>query len=280
MKIRTGALLAVPLIVITLAGCAAGGSGAEQTKEPRAASSEPALRIATDATHPPHDFLDKKGKLVGWENELMYAIADKMGRDVVYSKVGFATLIPGLQAGRYDMVFANMGITPERLQAVDMVTAFESGQAFLGNKAKGLKVDKLEDLCGISIGVTRGSTQAQLSEEQSAKCVADGKPAVQIKTFQSGDEIILAVESGRVDIYWTAQPIAQYYSTQPDSVLEIAGLVPIARSKTAIALPKGSELTEPVRKALQAVIDDGTYMKILKKWNLQDNAIKTAEIAH
>lgn len=273
------AAASVPLAVALFAGCS-GGSGAPALNNDEAATeaAEGVLRIATDATHPPHDFLDEDGELVGWENELMYAVAKEMGYEVVYSNVSFDALIPGLESDRYDIVFANMGVTPERLGKVDMITAFEGGQAFLGNKANGIAVETLDDLCGVSIGVTRGSTQADLVAEQSDKCVAEGGEAIEIKPFQSGDQIILAVESNRVEVYWTAQPIAQYYATQPSSQLEVAGLVPDTRNFTAIALQKDSKLTEPLREALQAVIDDGTYQDILDGWHLGDNAIEIAEI--
>lgn len=280
MKSRWPALAALPLAAALLAGCSgsAGPDSASESPSGDPGSDSKVMRIATDATHPPHDFLDENGKLVGWENELMLAVGERMGYEVEYSTVSFDALIPGLESDRYDVVFANMGITPERLAVVDMITAFEGGQAFLGNEANGIRIDGLEDLCGVSIGVTRGSTQADLVEQQSAKCVANGEPAVEIMPFQSGDQIILAVESNRVEIYWTAQPIASHYSMQPGSVLEIAGLVPDTRNNTAIALQKDSELTEPMRDALQSLIDDGTYQSILDEWNLSDNAIEVAEI--
>lgn len=269
--------------ILLTSGCSAGSTAPVDSKEQGKPSASPAasadvLRVGTDPTHPPHDLLDKDGKMVGWENDLMVAIGTKLGMTVEYSAASFDALLPGLTSGRFDAVFANMGVTAERLKVVDMVTAFESGQAFLAKKGSGLELNTLDALCGVSVGVTRGSTQADLSAEQSDKCTAAGKPPVEIKVFQSGDQIILAVESGRVDTYWTAQPIAQYYATQPGSVLVVAGDAPIERSKTAIALPKGSELTEPVHKALQALIDDGTYGDILAKWHLEDNAITTSVV--
>lgn len=236
------------------------------------------LIVGTDPTHPPHDFLDEDGEIVGWENEFIYAVGEQMGCEIEYQSASFDALLPGLSSNRYDLVFANMGVTAERLEVVDMVTAFAGGQAFLAHADSGLELPDLDALCGVSVGVTRGSVQADLAAEQSEKCTAAGEEPVEVMLFQTGDQIILAVESKRVDSYWTAGPIAQFYSDQPGSVLAVAGDVPGTRGVTAIALPKGSELTEPVHEAVQALIDDGTYMGILEEWGLQDNAIETSEI--
>lgn len=234
--------------------------------------------IATDPTHPPHDFLTEGGKLVGWENELMREVAKEMGREVKYEHASFDALIPGLSSGRYDVVFANMGITPERLEVLDMVSAFKSGQAFLAQEGSGLELSSLDTLCGVSVGTTRGSTQEQLATEQSKKCKDAGKPPVEIKLYEAGGDIILAVESGRVDTYWTAGPIAQYYANQPASKLEVAGEVPGTKNLTAIALPKDSGLTDDVHEAVQSLIDDGTYLEILKEWNLESGTISESVV--
>ena len=125
--------------------------------------------------------------------------------------------------------------------------------------------------------MTRGSVQADLAERQTGACVQAGRAPIGIQVFQGGDQVILAVQAGRVDAYWTAQPIAAHYAAQSGQKLIVAGEVPGAKSLTGIALPRGSELTEPVRAALQTLIDNGTYRAILTKWNLQSGAIARAE---
>lgn len=262
-----GGLLAASLL---LSACGSSSSDDAGAGDP--------LVVGTDPTHPPHDFLDEDGEIVGWEHDFIQEVGKEMGRDVEYRAASFDALLPGLTSGRYDLVFANMGITEDRLGVVDMVTAFAGGQAFLAHADSGLDIPDLDALCGVSVGVTRGSQQADLATAQSAKCTEAGDEPVDVKTFQAGDQIILAVEAKRVDTYWTAKPIAQYYANQPTSVLALAGDVPGTRNETAIALPKGSDLTDPVHEAVQALIDDGTYLEILEKWGLEDAAIETSRI--
>lgn len=277
-------LLATMLFVLALVVGGCGGSPNDTSERSTAGaggSSQPSkdpITVGTDPSHPPHDFLDKNGKTVGWEYEFMQAIGQQMGRPVEYKSAAFAALLPGLQSGRYDLVFANLGVTKERLAIVDMATVFKSGQAFLGNADSDLNLSTLDTLCGQTLGTTQGSTQADLAQQESDKCVASGSKAIDIKLFPTGEQIILAVESGRVDVYWTAQPIAQYYATQPGARLKIVGKVPGTTNPTAIAFPKDSPLTEEVHTAVQALIDDGTYLKILKKWQLEENAITTSEV--
>lgn len=261
-----------------MSGCGSGSADGADGESTGTSTGSGPLIVGTDPTHPPHDFLDENGELVGWENEFILEVAKELGREVEYKSASFDALIPGLTSGRYDLVFANMGVTAERLEVLDMVTAFAGGQAFLVHAGSGLELPTLDELCGHSVGVTRGSTQADLAAEQSQKCTEDGKEPVEIKFYQTGDQIILAVESKRVDTYWTAGPIAQYYASQPKSVLAVGGEVPGTRGISAIALPKDSELTDDVHGAVQSLIDDGTYMEILEKWKLQDNAIETSEI--
>lgn len=278
---RARGLVSGLALVLVVAACGSGANeqtgGAGSTSGGQGTATG-TLIVGTDPTHPPHDFLDDKGNIVGWEYDFIQEVGKKLNRKVEYKAASFDALLPGLSSGRFDLVFANMGITPERLKVVDMVTAFAGGQAFLGRADRGLSLPDLSHLCGISVGVTRGSTQADLAAAQSKKCTESGKAPVAIQLFQSGDQIILAVESRRVDTYWTAQPIAQYYATQPGSTLAVVGEVPGTRGLSAIALPKGSQLTDPVHKAVQALIDDGTYMKVLKKWHLESNAIQVSEV--
>lgn len=263
------------MVAVVLASC---GSPDSETSAGAGAESGDPLIVGTDPTHPPHDFLNEDGEIIGWEHQFILAVAEEMGREVEYQAASFDALLPGLSSGRYDLVFANMGITAERLEVVDMVTAFASGQAFLARADSGLDISDLDELCGIGVGTTRGSQQADLAAAQSETCTAGGEDPVDVQLFQTGDQIILAVEAGRVDSYWTAEPIAQYYANTPGSVLSVVGTVPGERGLTAIALPKDSELTEPVHEAVQALIDDGTYMGVLEEWNLEAGAIETSEI--
>lgn len=258
-----------------LAGC--GGSTSEGAKtpgpQPTANADNQVITVGTDPTHPPHDFLDKDGKIVGWERDFMEDIGKELGRPIKYESAAFAALLPGLQAKRYDLVFANVGVSAEREAAVDMVTVLNSSQAFLGQKDSQLKLSTLDTLCGVTLGTSQGSQQADAAAKQSAACTAAGKKPINIKLFPTGEAIILAVESGRAEVYWTSAPIAQYYASQPDTKLKVLGIVPDTENQSAIAFPKDSPLVPEVHKAVQKLIDDGTYASVLEKWGLSDNAI-------
>jgi polar amino acid transport system substrate-binding protein len=105
---------------------------------------KPNLVMATNAEFPPYEYIDGD-MYYGIDVEVAQIIADKLGYDLVIENVAFDSIIPGVQAGKYDMGMAGMTVTDERLESVDFSSSYATGIQAVIVKEDG-KIQSLEDL--------------------------------------------------------------------------------------------------------------------------------------
>jgi polar amino acid transport system substrate-binding protein len=189
----------------------------------------------------------------------------------------FDALIPGVLAKRFDFAMAEANITPERRKQVDFVSYLNNGLAILVPKDSDIKSTKLSDLCGLSVGTNRGASPIPLLEAASKECEANGKQAITVKTYNQIAEAILAVKSGRIPVaIGDQQPIS--YAAKQNATLRLAVGQGFNQTQAGIIFPKGSPMEKPVADALNNLIANGTYQKILDKWGVGSSAVDKAEI--
>lgn len=245
---------------------------------PAKVKSKGSVTVATDATYAPNEFVGSNGKtLMGWDVELGQAIGKVMGVDWKFVNASFDTIIPGLQSGKYDVGMSSFSVTPERLKVVDFVSYFTAGTSFYVKAQGGPTINSLADLCGHSVGVERGTTQAADATAQSAKCKSGGKAAVSVHVYPDQNAANLAIQSGRQQVGMADSPVAAYIVKQSNGQFKLTGK-PYNTAPYGIALPKGNGMAKPTQAALKVLIDDGTYKKLLTKFNVQQGAITKSEI--
>ena len=105
---------------------------------------KPNLVMATNAEFPPYEYIDGD-MYYGIDVEVAKIIADKLGYDLVIENVAFDSIIPGVQAGKYDMGMAGMTVTPERLESVEFSSSYAKGIQAVIVKEDG-KIQAIEDL--------------------------------------------------------------------------------------------------------------------------------------
>jgi polar amino acid transport system substrate-binding protein len=236
------------------------------------------LTVASDATYAPDEFIGSNGKtVVGWDPELMQALAAIMGVKVKIVNATFATIIPGLQSGKYDIGLSSFGDTKEREKVVDFVTYFQAGASFYVNAQGGPTINTLADLCGHTVSVETGTTELNDATTQNKKCKAAGKPGVKVSAYPDQNAANLAISSGRAQVGIADSPVAAYIVKQSNGKFKLVGksyaVVPYG-----IALQKGSGLAKPLLDAIKQLMADGTYLKILKQWGVQGGAITNPKI--
>ena len=233
------------------------------------------LKVGIDATYAPNEYKDANGKAIGWEVDLFNAVSAKLGVKAVYNIAGFDTIIPGITGGRYDVGVSSFTDTPARQQQVDFVNYYSAG--ILWAAPKGKTVDP-NNACGLKVGVQSGTTEEQDEVPAKSKACTDaGKPAIQILKFDGQDQVTNAVVLGQVDAMSADSPITSYAIAQSGDKLEAAGKS-FDVAPYGIAINKGSKLVPAIQKAFQAIVDDGTYGKILDKWGVADGALSTITI--
>ena len=235
------------------------------------------LVVAEDATYAPNEFIGSDGKtVVGMDADLAKALVAVMGLKAKVVNASFPTIIPGLAAGKYDLGISSFTDTKEREKIVDFVTYFSAGTSFYV-KTDGPTINSLADLCGHSVGVESGTTQASDAQTQDKTCKSAGKSGVKVNTFPDQSAANLSVSSGRAEVGMADSPVAAYIVQKSNGQFKLTGK-PYNTAPYGIAIPKGNGMAKPILDAVKALMANGTYKAILTKWNVASGAIDNPQI--
>jgi polar amino acid transport system substrate-binding protein len=299
-RTRALALLGLSASVVVLAACGAGGSGAPSqggaapSDTPAAAKDDalaklvPAnvaadgkLVIGSDASYPPNEFYDTDGQtFVGMDVDLGKAVAQKLGLTAEFQNSAFGAILLGIGSDKYELGMSSFTINAEREKSVDLVSYFNAGTKAAVLKGNPDKIN-LDDLCGKAVGTQKDTVQEEDVNARSKKCQAEGKPPVALTALQAQTDVTLALTSKRIVAMLADSPVVNYAVIQTNGQLEQLGNQYEA-APYGIALKKGQgDFTKAIQGAVQALIDDGSYGKIVTKWNGAsgaDSAVKTAQV--
>jgi polar amino acid transport system substrate-binding protein len=278
-KVSIGIVLAA-----LLGGPAAAQSVPAQTPQPALQKLLPAdtppgstFTVAVALGSPPDDFRDEKGEIAGWEIDIVRAATQALGLKLELRPATFDTLIPGLQAHRFDAAIGQMGITVVREKVLDMIGTLTANELFAALADSPVKVNSIEDLCGLTVGTTRGSREMVFASDEQRKCAAAGKKPINALAFNDGNAAAEALMSKRVELYWLGSTAVSYFVGQSQGRTKVVGHY-TDTSYIGMGLPKGSDMAKSLQAAIQYLIDNGTYQKIIDKWGLQSGAIKTVPL--
>ena len=269
------------------AGCAAvskpdakGGAGSADGSLPESIRSAGVVRVATDPTYPPFERLsDDQRTIVGLDPDLLGALGEELGIEVELVRVGFDSIIPGLQAGRFDLAVSGMTDTVERQQQVTFLDYFSAGGAVVTHADDEVTdADIRARLCGAKVGVQTGTITIGLAAAASQECAGDGREPLDVRRFPSVSASVLAMSSQRVAYVWTdAVNAASFVENGGGRFDALDDGTPPAPTGMAFA-QESTELVEAFRAALQRLIDDGTYREILDEYGLASGAVTSAEV--
>ncbi len=248
-----------------------------ENKLPPKVAQAKTLSVGVALGSPPDEFRTDSGEIVGWEVDIVTAAAQSLGLKVDLKPASFDSLIPALQGSRYDTAIGQFGVTAAREKVVDFVTTLQSNELFAALKDSNLQINGLEDLCGHSVSTTRGSREYEFAQAQNPKCAAAGKQPIDVKVFNDSNQAGLSLTSKRSELFWLGATAVSYFVNQTNGQTKVVGSY-LKPNALGIAMPKNSGMAEAMRAAVQQLIDDGTYGKILDKWGLKDAGIKTSMI--
>lgn len=245
---------------------------------PSAIKSKGTVIVAADATYAPNEFIGSNGKTVeGMDPDLGKALGDVMGLKFKFVNATFATIIPGLASGKYGLGMSSFTDTKERQKVVDFVTYFSAGTSFYVKAQGGPTINSLADLCGHSVGVESGTTQAMDATAQNSKCKAAGKSGVTVKVYPDQNAANLAISSGRQQVGMADSPVAAYIVKQSSGKFKLTGNS-YNTAPYGIAIPKGNGMAKPILDAVKVLMANGTYNSILTKWGIKEGAITNPKI--
>ena len=219
------------------------------------AQAQEVLRVGTDATFPPMEFVEN-GKRTGFDIELVEAVGKAMNRKIEWVDIDFKGLVPGLVSRRFDMAVSAIYITDERKKVVDFTEPYYAG-GLVAMVKDSSPLKTLADLDGKKVTVQVGT--------KSVSYLNANHPKVQLVEVEKNQEMFNLVDIGRADAAVTGKPAAfQYVRTR-------GGLRVLDQQLTTeeygMAVRKDMpELTKAVNAALAKLKADGTYAQIVKKW--------------
>lgn len=244
-------LVLASLVVLSMALAACGGGSAP------AAEGKMKIVVGTDATWPPFEYVDEGTKeIVGFDIDLMNAIAEKAGIEVEFKNVAWDSLLAGMAQCQYDAAISAMTITEERKQNFAFTDPyFAAGQVV--TVAIGSDIQSKDDLAGKVVGVQLGTTG-----EEAAKKIE----GAEVKNYDEVSQAFLDLMNGQIDAVIADNPLALGYVGQNPDKIKIVG-EPFTDEFYGIAVCKtNTELLDKLNKALAEVKAEGVIEQLSEKW--------------
>ncbi|MGW6945753.1 ABC transporter substrate-binding protein [Streptomyces xanthophaeus] len=239
------------------------------------------LRIGSSVGSPPAAYYpngqDKPP--AGQDIDIAEAVAKVLGLRLERQDASFETILPALGSGKYDVGTGNFGVTAERLKTIDFVTYINDGQGFAvktGSTKLTGKITDLTQLCGLTVGTGAGTTFEKTLTAQKGVCAAAGKKPYEVKVFSETGAVTTALQQGRIDVVMSTINGLRHQAAQPAAQATFLG--EYHRLDVGFAFRKDSPLTPAFQAAVNQLIEDGTYARILQKWGTTDSAIERSQI--
>lgn len=249
------------------------------------------IKVGSDIAYPPVEYMEG-GKAVGIDPDIADALGKQLGVKFEFQNGKFDQLIVGLQSNRFNSIMSAMSDTKDRQNGIDSDTGkkvgdgidfvdyFTAGTSILVQKGNPKGIESLDDLCGQTVALQRGTTSEGIAKAQSTKCTKDGKKAIKLQTFDTDPEALLRLKQGASVADLNDFPVAAYNAKTSGggNDFEVVG-EQIEAGPYGIGVGKANtQLRDALQAALTEIIKNGEYAKILEKWNVTDGAVTEATV--
>lgn len=244
------------LIAFTLVPMFANGS-----KE--SASAEKTYTVAANAEWPPFEYVDESGNIVGFEMDLVRAIAEKMNVKIDIKNTAWDGIFAGLQTGMYDGVASGVTVTEERKETMDFTTPFITLDQAILVRVGSEKYKDQNDLKGKTVGVQNGTTGHFACQDAGIK---------NIKNFDAIPEAVLDLANGNIDAVVCDSLVANDYVLTNESYagkLEVTGhMTNTTAEDIAMCVKKGNPFLNILEEGYKKCLADGTVDALKAKYNI------------
>lgn len=220
------------------------------------------LVVATEMQFPPFDISDN-GTYKGVDRELIDAVAKELGVKVSYLDLPWTSVLPGLEAKKFDLCIAPVTITKERMKRYRFTVPIADATAALMKRADDKSIAKPADIAGKAVGGQKGTSQLEQLKAFSAKLP---KP-VDIKEYVDNNQSYADLAAGRIDASVNSLPNLAYAAAQRSDTFAV--VLPAFGQPTYfswVARMDDATLVDAVNAALVKLEGDGTAAKIQKTW--------------
>ncbi|MEV7775975.1 ABC transporter substrate-binding protein [Kitasatospora sp. NPDC086791] len=289
------ALAATGLCGLLAAGCASAPAppdspSALRARLPQSIRASGELRIGSYLNYVPVDFKDPGGTPIGLDPDLAAALGSYLGLRVKILDMPFNDLIPAVQSGKIDLAMSAVIDSRDRQQGkdatghftnpgVDFVDYFLTGTSILVKAGNPLGLTTLDSLCGHTIAVQTNSVQIKVAKTQSAACTRAGKP-LRIDSTDTDEQAAAEVSSGTAAADLNDYPAASYNTTAPArrGMFQLVGKYQESSLYGIVVGRDRQNLSDVLSRTIRELISNGTYQKILDKWNVGNGAVVSATV--
>ncbi|MFJ1874731.1 ABC transporter substrate-binding protein [Streptomyces chartreusis] len=259
-------------------------------KLPQAIRDKGVIKVGSDIAYAPVEFKDDSGKTVGIDPDLAAAMGKQLGVTFEFENGTFDSLITGLRSKRYDIAMSAMTDTKDRQEGidsdtgkkvgegVDFVDYFTAGVSIYTQKGKNTDIKTWSDLCGKKIVVQRGTVSEDLAKSEAKKCT--GGKTITIEAFDNDQQAQTRLRAGGAAAGSSDFPVAAYAvkTSGGGNDFQLVG-EQVEAAPYGIAVAKNNtQLRDALKAALDAVIANGEYEKVIKKWGVEDGSVTEATI--
>jgi polar amino acid transport system substrate-binding protein len=256
-KTRLTLFILVLIIVLTTIGCSSKNTSTSTTEE----AVKQKIKVAANVGNVPWEF-QNGDKLVGFEVDLINAVAEKLNYDLEFINTPFTGLFPGLMGGKFDIVMSSVTIKPDRVDKMDFTQPYyDSDQSLVVETKTSYK--GLADMKDKVIGVESGSTPDIWSQENKAKYGFK-----EVRLYNSFPEAMLDLAAGRLGGVIGDIPASLYYIKDKPNFAVAERIT--TNEKYGMVFKKGDPLRDKVNDEISNLKKDGTLGKIYKTWFGQD----------
>lgn len=241
------------VLCLTMMVCAFAACG---TNDDSQSGEKDKLVMATNAEFPPYEFRDADNNIVGIDAEIMAAVAENLGMELVIEDMEFDSIIPAVKSGKADIGAAGMTVREDRLENVDFSDTYaKAKQVVIVKNDSGIA--GLDDLYGKKIGVQQGTTGDIYA--------ADEYGDENVDRYSKGYEAVQALSQGKVDAVIIDNEPAKVFVSQTDGIMILDE--PFADEEYAIAVQKGNtELLDQINASLAKLKENGKFDEIINNY--------------
>lgn len=244
---------------------------------PTAVAERGTLLIGASADYAPAEFrADDLKTYIGYDVDLGRALGKVLGLDAQVQDAEFASLIPAIGTTT-DVGISSFTITAERMQAANMISYITVGSSYAVKTGNPDQFDP-DNVCGKPIAVQTGTWQADELAAFSQACTDAGNKAIEILSYARQSDATTNVVGGKAAAFYADSTVAGYAAALTNGQLEVTGGIRDAAPQGIVVAKNDAELTEAMQKAMQHLMDDGTWKAILDSWGVEDAALTTAEL--
>jgi polar amino acid transport system substrate-binding protein len=226
--------------------------------------------VGQDGESPPYSFRDPKdfNTIIGADADMARAAFKCIGVPFEFKLGGWSGLLPAVIAGQADVMWDNLYYTAERAKQVDYVIYMLAGTGSLVKKGNPKKITGMESTCGLTATAGLGTVEEAAFRDQSEKCKAAGKAAINIMTYPDIPAGTRLIQNDRADILLSDLAMVDQLSANNPTVFE-RGFKVISDFKIGVAMKKGNEdLLKALADALTVLQADGTQKKVYEQYKL------------